>query len=76
LFGFINGQTGADNKESQGFVHLVGCTNKIVESPSRFIFSRQSAIMSGETSQPSTSNPARRYGIRSRPVPHATSSAG
>src|SRR6266404_2761209 len=23
LFGFINGQTGADNKESQGFVHLV-----------------------------------------------------
>ena len=22
LFGFINGQTGADNKESQGFVHL------------------------------------------------------
>jgi hypothetical protein len=23
LFGFINGQTGGDNKESQGFVHLV-----------------------------------------------------
>jgi hypothetical protein len=23
LFGFVNGQTGADNKESQGFVHLV-----------------------------------------------------
>ena len=23
LFGFINGQTGADNKESQGFVHLI-----------------------------------------------------
>jgi hypothetical protein len=23
LFGFINGQTGADNRESQGFVHLV-----------------------------------------------------
>ncbi len=23
LFGFINGQTGADNKQSQGFVHLV-----------------------------------------------------
>jgi hypothetical protein len=23
LFGFINGQTGTDNKESQGFVHLV-----------------------------------------------------
>ena len=23
LFGFINGQTGADNEESQGFVHLV-----------------------------------------------------
>ena len=23
LFGFINGQTGADNQESQGFVHLV-----------------------------------------------------
>jgi hypothetical protein len=23
LFGFINGQTGANNKESQGFVHLV-----------------------------------------------------
>jgi len=23
LFGFINGQTGAENKESQGFVHLV-----------------------------------------------------
>jgi hypothetical protein len=23
LFGFVNGQTGADNKQSQGFVHLV-----------------------------------------------------
>jgi hypothetical protein len=23
LFGFVNGQTGADNKESQGFVHLI-----------------------------------------------------
>jgi hypothetical protein len=23
LFGFVNGQTGADNKEAQGFVHLV-----------------------------------------------------
>jgi len=23
LFGFVNGQTGSDNKESQGFVHLV-----------------------------------------------------
>ena len=23
LFGFINGQTGADNKEAQGFVHLI-----------------------------------------------------
>jgi hypothetical protein len=23
LFGFINGQTGADNKQSQGFVHLI-----------------------------------------------------
>jgi hypothetical protein len=23
LFGFINGQTGADNKQAQGFVHLV-----------------------------------------------------
>ena len=23
LFGFINGQTGTDNKESQGFVHLI-----------------------------------------------------
>jgi hypothetical protein len=23
LFGFVNGQTGADNRESQGFVHLV-----------------------------------------------------
>jgi hypothetical protein len=23
LFGFINGQTGSDNKESQGFVHLI-----------------------------------------------------
>src|SRR5207247_331987 len=23
LFGFINGQSGADNKEAQGFVHLV-----------------------------------------------------
>ena len=28
LFGFINGQAGANNKESQGFVHLTkdGCT--------------------------------------------------
>ena len=23
LFGFINGQTGADNRQAQGFVHLV-----------------------------------------------------
>src|SRR3954453_18013847 len=23
LFGFVNGQTGADNKQAQGFVHLV-----------------------------------------------------
>jgi hypothetical protein len=44
--------------------------------PSANAFSRQSAIMSGETSQPSTSSPSRKYGSSSRPVPHATSSAG
>jgi hypothetical protein len=50
--------------------------NKVGEKPSRSACSRQSAIMSAETSQPSTSSPARRYGISKRPVPHATSSAG
>ncbi len=49
---------------------------QVRREPSRSAFSRQSAIMSADTSQPSTSSPARKYGTRSRPVPQATSRAG
>src|SRR5260221_14547297 len=44
--------------------------------PSAWAADSASAIMSGETSTPSTSRPSRRSGIRIRPVPHPRSRAG